>query len=235
MSLSTISTMGSIRSPKITNNGWGPYSFSFSTGLTSFSINSNTFTYTGGTGVDIFKNGEYQLNASSSYVFLPYLMFDNSTTTRWFSGLPQSNTLYDGSTLTYDRAAYDWTTGNYVGGKSDGSATWSTSGQLGEFFEIKFPFKYLLTKIYLRSSGGNEFARTPKILNICGSDDGITWTLVSSITTAITNNNEYSYNVVNINKYIYYRFVALKVTGGNNTGTCYSLVNFRTDGQAYSL
>jgi hypothetical protein len=240
MSLSTISTMGSIRTPKITN-GWGPYSFSFtsSTGLTSFGIDSNIFTYTGGTGVDIFKNGEYQINASSSFpTTLPYLMFDSSTTSRWFSGLTNQsnpNILYNGSSLTYDRAAYIWETGVYQGGRANGTATWSTNGYTGEFFQIKYPFNYVLTKIYIKTSGGNEFARSPKNLNIFGSNDGTTWVLVSSITTAITNNSEYAYNVSNTTKYIYYRFVASSITGGNNTGTLFSLVNFRTEGQAYSL
>jgi hypothetical protein len=46
---------------------------------------------------------------------------------------------------------------------------------------------------------------------------------------------EYSYTVANTTKYTFYRFLANKVTGGNNTGTCYSLVNFKTEGSAYSL
>jgi hypothetical protein len=239
--LSTISTLSSSSiSNIITNNGWGPYLFSFTgntSGLTSFNASSNIFTYTGGTGTDTFKNGEYQINTSSNFSTTPgYMMFDTSTTSRWFSGLSgQSNTLYNGSSLTYDRDSYIWATGVYQGGRADGTATWSTNGYTGEFFDIKYPFNYVLTKIYIKTSGGNEFARSPKNLNIFGSNDGTTWVLVSSITTAITNNSEYAYNVSNTTKYIYYRFVASSITGGNNTGTCFSLVNFRTEGQAYSL
>ena len=84
-------------------------------------------------------------------------MFDTSSTSRWFSGLPnQTNLLLDGTTLAYDQPAYIYTTGAYQGGRADGTATWSTNGYLGEFFQIKFPFNYVLTKIYITTTGGNR-------------------------------------------------------------------------------
>jgi hypothetical protein len=238
MSLSTITTISSHPfNKKIGTTGWGPVNFIFPSDLTSYAVNSNTITYSGGSGATAFKNGTYLIAAQCSFpTTLPWNMFDVSTTTRWFSGLiNQSNVQINGSTITYDQAAYDWTTGNYLGGRANGTATFNTNGYQGEYFQIQYPFQFIVTKVYLKTSGGNEFARAPKILYIFGSTDGTSWTLVDTITTAVTNNNEYSYTVANTTKYTYYRFLANKVTGGNNTGTCYSLVSFKTEGTAWSL
>jgi hypothetical protein len=246
MALSSISTLASASmfNKTIIDNSWGPYDFTFATttnGLAGYVIDNDTFEYTLGTGATSFKNGVYELKASATYPgtttpFYPYRMFDTSTTTRWFSGLPnQTNLLLDGTTLAYDQPAYIYTTGAYQGGRADGTATWSTNGYLGEFFQIKFPFNYVLTKIYITTTGGSEFSRGPKILHIFGSLDGTTWVLVSTITTTITNNLEYSYNVSNTTKYIYYRFVANTVVGGYTAGNNFSLASFRTDGTAWSL
>jgi hypothetical protein len=108
-------------------------------------------------------------------------MFDVSTTTRWFSGLlNQNNIALDGvSTVTYNSMIGQQVI--IVGGHTNGSATFNVNGYQGEYFQIQYPFKFVLTKVYLKTSGGNEFARAPKILHIFGSIDGSTWTLVDTI------------------------------------------------------
>jgi hypothetical protein len=72
-------------------------------------------------------------------------------------------------------------------------------GDQGKYFQIKYPFNFVLTKIYLRKSGGCEFARGPKTLY---GINGTTWVLVETITTAITTNIIYSYTVSNTTHYL---------------------------------
>jgi hypothetical protein len=239
MALSTIASIASYKSFGPNEPTWGPYSILFPTDLLgTTSVSDNIIDYADGAGANIYRNGIYRISAQCSHpTSLPWRMFDNSTVTRWFSGLQNTSniTLNGVSTVAYDRPCYDWTTGNYVGGRADGAATWNTNGYQGEYFQIEYPFNFLLTKIYLRTSGGNEFARAPKILYIFGSSTGSSWTLVDTITTSVTTNVEYSFNVSNTTKYKYYRFLANKVTGGNNTGNNFSLVSFKTEGTAWSL
>lgn len=238
------------------DNKWGPFLFTFATGpngLVSYIVESNSFTYTIGTNENVFKNGTYEINASSSSLSkLPHGMFDTSNelnlndselsnTSRWISGgLSENAVLLDGSLMTYNRASYIWNTGAYQGGRSDGTATWSTSGYLGEYFQIKFPFNYILTKIYMITS---EITRGPKILYIFGSHNGSSWIYVTQITTIMTpspaigtnvaRRTEYSYNVANASKYRYYRFVVNTIVGGWTGATICAISSFRTEGQAY--
>jgi hypothetical protein len=69
-------------------------------------------------------------------------MFDSSLTTRWFSGLSsaQHNITETGGKLFYNRPGYDWVTGNYQGGRTDGTATFNTNGYTGEYFQIQYAF-----------------------------------------------------------------------------------------------
>lgn len=178
-------------------------------------------------------------------------MFDNgdestisdlSQTSRWITGsLNGTAILLNGSSITYDRVSYISNTGAYQGGRSDGTTTWSTNGYLGEYFQIKFPFNYILTKIYMITS---EITRGPKILHIFGSHNGSSWIHVTQITTIMTQpppidaniarRTEYSYNVVNTSKYKYYRFVINTIVGGWTGATLCAISTFRTEGQAYN-
>jgi hypothetical protein len=240
MALSSIATIVSNQSFGPNEPTWGPYAFLFPTDLLgTYSVTSNTIDYADGVGATIFRNGIYQISAQCTTpgANIAANMFDSSTTTRWFCGLNGGNNIkLDGvSTILYDRACYDWTTGNYIGGRADGTATWNTNGYQGEYFQIQYPFNFVVTKIYLKTRSGNEFARAPKILYIFGSSTGSSWTLVDTITTSVVNDNEYSYTVSNSTKYKYYRFLANRVIGGNNTGDNFSLVSFKTEGTAWSL
>lgn len=242
MSLSTISTLSSssMKNTIITNNGWGPELFIFPTNLTSYTINSNNFTYSLGTGSTAYRNGEYKINANCwRDVNPPYLMFDNDANTFYLSGVNAGvNYKLDGTTSTYNRNAYTINTAPapYVGGNSNGTATFNTNGTTGEYYQIEYPFNYVLKKIYIKGQAGIYFTRSPKRLNIFGSNDGITWVFIVLITTGIANaTTEYAYNVSNTTQYKFYRFVANTLVGGNSWDGALAIGTFRTEGDAYSL
>jgi hypothetical protein len=241
MALSTISTVSShLLNGTQGDQSWGPVSFIFPTALTGMTISNNTVNYTTGTGSNTFKNGTYVMNANCwKDANPPYFMFDNNTTTFYFGGVNAgTNYKLDGSTSTYNRNAYTINTAPapYVGGNSAGTATFNTNGYAGEYYQIQYPFMYILTKIYIQGQAGIYYTRSPKKLYIFGSNDGTTWTYITLVTTAITNStSEFSYSVTNTTQYNYYRFVANTLIGGNSWDGALAIASFRTEGMAYEL
>jgi hypothetical protein len=242
MALSSISTLASASmfNKTANDNGWGPILFIFPTSLSSFTINSNNFTYSLGSGTNVYRNGEYKINANCwRNVNPPYLMFDNNPNTFFLSGVNGGvNYKLDGTTSTYNRNAYTINTAPapYVGGNSNGTSTFNTNGIAGEYYQIEYPFNYVLKKIYIRGQSGVYYSRSPKKLYIYGSSDGITWIFIVLITTAVANaTNEYAYNVSNTTQYKFYRFVGNTLVGGHSWDGAMSIGTFRTEGDAYSL
>jgi hypothetical protein len=241
MSLSTITTISSHPfNKKIGPSTWGPISFIFPTALTGMTISNNSVNYTIGTGANTFKNGSYVMNANCwKDSNPPYYMFDNNDTTFYFGGVNAgTNYKIDGSTATYNRNAYTINTAPapYVGGNTNGTATFNTNGYQGEYFQIQYPFMYVLTKIYLKGQAGIYYTRAPKRIYILGSNDGTTWTYIVQVITALTNStSEFSYTVTNTTQYQYYRFVANTLIGGNSWDGAVALASFRTEGQAYEI
>lgn len=237
MALSTITTISS--SPFKSVLGWGPISFVFPTSLTSYTISSNSFTYSGGSGSTLYKNGTYVINANTwNGTYPPYKMFDGDVNSLYMCGVNAgTNYKLDGTTATYNRNAYtiNSTPAPYVGGSS--GTVWNTNGYNGEYFQIQYPFNFILTKVYLMGEAGGTYSRSPKTMYIFGSTDGTNWTYVDVVTSTMNAGSptEFSYNVTNSTKYTYYRFVANTLIGGHSWDGALSMTSFRTEGNAYSL
>lgn len=177
MDLSTITTISSA----ITLNsklGWRPVAFTFPTSLSGYTISSNTFTYSDGSGSTSYQNDAYVINANTWYSsYPPYRMFDNNTSTYYMCGVNTgTNYKLDGTTETYNRNAYVINTApaTFQGGNSNNSAYWSTNGYIGKYFQLQFPFNFVLTKIYMAGEVEGTWTRSPKTLFVFGSTDGTT-------------------------------------------------------------
>lgn len=224
----------------------GSATFTFPTSLTSYTIGSNTFTYSGGSGSTLYKNGDYTISAQCwDSLYPPYRLFDNNTTTYWTCGTNGgTNYQLDGSTISaYNRSPYfpNATPASYRGGNDNNLATWSTTyntslNVTGEYWQVQFPFQFMLTKVYMIGESGTNVGRSPKSLYILGSTNGSTWTLVQIVTNSLMTQGtptEYSYTVTNTNKYQYYRFVAnTLISTPTFSGSC-SLISLKMDGTAY--
>lgn len=240
----SLSSMAMISSPIITNPKpevppWGPIPFIFPNHLTSYTVNNNTFTYSLGTGTNAYKNGTYNIRANCwRDINPPHLMFNGNASNFYMCGVNGGvNYKLDGTTAVYNRNAYTINTrpATFVGGNTNGTVFWSTNGIRGEFFQIEYPFNYVLTKIYIRGEA-KYFTRSPKNLYIFGSNDGSTWIQIALVITTIANaTTEYSYNVTNTTQYKFYRFVINTLVGGNSWDGATTIAIFRTEGQSYQL
>ena len=173
---------------------------------------SNTLTITDQTGPNIFKNGNYVTSESSGATS------DNKS---WAA--------FNGSTTSFCHSSYNtidgYTQGPYLYSHINGEATYQGGGSNyhttmvgntsyeGEWIQIKFPFKFVLTyySIYPRESipwnnGGL------KTFYVVGSNNGSTWnlldsqTLIELPTTLLT-----TFEVTPTNSYSYYRLIINKI------------------------
>ena len=161
-----------------------------------------------------------------------------------FGGLNgQANIMLDDvSTTTYNRNAYlqGAAPAVFQGGKTDGTATWSTSydatSVTGEYWQVQFPFNYNIKIVYLRDGPDGTYTRNPKELYVLGSTNGTTWTYVALITNTGMNGTgtEKSYPITNTRSFKYYRFVAKNLIGGNSWDGAVCVWGSRLSGDIYS-
>jgi hypothetical protein len=235
------------------NVGYFTASNSFNETVTGGKISS--LTYSSGTGTNAYLNGTYYLSASSyqpngTYngvsLGLPYILFSSIKNKDYFyhSGSSSGNVNLDISQNTlalYTQYAYNTSSKNYQGGGGAvGSAnyfrtTYNTSSTVaGEYIQTKFPFKILITKLEMlvrdTNTAGN---RVPNNVTILGSDDGSTWSLVSTVSFTINANPTLSNATISTSSYYYYyRFVVTSLSTAIQG--IINLCQFRITGNTYS-
>jgi len=183
---------------------------------------SDNLTVSTGTGSYIYINGTYSGYASSSstnggdgggYI---YPCFNNGNSGSFW------HTNYSGGTGAYALIGGQYNgSGSYLGTTS---TTISAISYIGEWCQIKLPYRLQLTNYYIASRSGQGTTRFPKIFYIAGSNDGTTWYLVDSksLTTSPDDGTgnlvSFTVNTAGENyytAYYYFRLVINYTFGGN--------------------
>ena len=224
MSLTTLSTMNyyllssdtvNVNNFPIETNMTFPNSYtSLASQISNLSYtdtHSPTFTYSNGTGIKTYANGNYKIITSSYDSFevgvinVGKMYFDDSFTTYGGQKWNSSYTIYSQGVQQPANTQDCYTTaGLYVGGGASYYFTTNYDGGSidGEYIQIELPYKICLKTLYI-SKRDNQTNRTPKYITIVGSDDGTNWTLIHhslSFPQSTSNNTWYSNNISNPSK-----------------------------------
>ena len=172
---------------------------------------SPTFTYSGGSGIKTYANGNYKIITSSYDSFevgiinVGKMYFDDNFTTYGGQKWNSSYTIYSQGVQKPANTQDCYTTsGVYVGGGTGYYFTTNYNGGSvnGEYIQIELPYKICLKTLYV-SKRDNQSNRTPKYITVVGSDNGTTWTLIHhslSFPQSTSNNTWYSDNISNPTK-----------------------------------
>jgi len=163
-------------------------------------IISNPFVYSAGIGSNAYRNGTYDVSASTYDTVDPnsYLWgaFDNVFTTYWKSG-----------------AAYD-ANGDYIG-----TTTTVANGSqniAGEWVQLKLPYSGKLVG-YTISAELIDSTTLPKTFYVVGSNDGATWTSIDYMDIPITVPEIVkTTGIFSSTYYNYFRIITNKTFGGSN-------------------
>lgn len=144
-------------------------------------------TYTQAQSGHEYANGEYILKSAS---YAEYPVGTNCTVKNCFDD--DFNTYYGSTYVGFvtNRAgvpntpaptANPYTSGSgtyiYTGG-GVANYTFTTSGQAGEWVQVKFPYKFCIKSLSFSRRPGNT--RTPRKITILGSDDETNWTTIQA-------------------------------------------------------
>ena len=201
--------------------------------------NINQFTYSSGPS---WANGVYYIMSSNisdtSYPKYAGYIFNkitpNSTNNSYWLGIQRNsiaqNVVYDTANnpsnglLYYSKlqvptsALYSTTTGEFTSYNATTmfpvSTTYDTSSvSNGDFFEVKFPFKFIIKNLYLSTPNWAY----PKMFRIVGSNDGINWTNITSnnLTGLVSDATLNKVITINSNEegYYHHRFIVESVNG----------------------
>jgi len=192
-----------------------PSSFSSPEYIGSYAIAESSAASTIAIGVNLFRNDSN--NDGTSYG------------TIWHCGYTGSSNI-DGAGVTYTRQPYNTNNGIYQGTPTyyfttpyytSANSTYNSTGFVGEWVQIKLPFKLKMTGYSHRTRYINiaTLGRNPSYYRIFGSNDGTVWFIVDEQTSATT-----TLNTININTstypdgkygYCYFRWVIQNITGGS--------------------
>jgi hypothetical protein len=182
------------------------------TSITS-AFTSNTPTVSTTVSGELYRNGLYDISASSQHgsgLYNAYKAFIGSSgagDTCWHS----NNNI---------RTPYD-SNGNYVGGSQFYTTTVNGVGTLsGEWLQIKLPYYLTLKKYELKNRPGYP-KRYPQNFYLIGSNNGSKWYPIDYRTNqTYTDGTTISYDISSSNttEYNYYRIVFLKLIGGVGDG-----------------
>ena len=185
----------------ISDNLPSGYSKGSSSNLDVVGMNSNVFTVSG--NANSLLNGQYIASTSSVYngTFFPYMLFDGSNNTQWYSGQTYSNPSGIGS--------YHF----YVGSVTTAVETIGTVS--GEWLQIRYPNPILVTGYTFSSSVSNYY---PNSFWLVGSNNGTTWyplNYKSGQWGGDTNSNTYTINEFDsAGAYRFFRMIFTAVNGG---------------------
>ena len=234
MAFSTISTISS--NSFISNIISVPHTYSnfvYPTDLnvTTNTIDSENYIYSGGSGSTLWKNGTYSMmSIYNNGIHSCYRVFSQDTSKFCMTGVVSTNTstIFDsssntaiaGNTLTYTRVAYN--SGAYAGGTSivgqNVITTYNiSSSSSGEFIQVKFPFKFILQKFTISLANTNSYG--PKNIRVLGSNDNISWTEVYFLIYNGTYTQEtlvllFNISSTNTTPYFHHRFIWEMNKGG---------------------
>ena len=185
------------------------------------------------TGQSSYLNGLYYASASSYthgagvLYYSPDKLFTNTSSSNytniWYINPGPSDTFIDISGISraagsYTREAYSGSP--YVGGGPSQYYYTTTAGGSnynGEWVQIRFPFRFLVTSISLKGRTG-AFQRMLATAYLLGSNDANTWILLYSINqSGQPGNLDYTLSLPNTysNSYTYFRLVASSLAGSN--------------------
>jgi hypothetical protein len=248
MAMSTISTINNFAtSAQVTGPQYTfvPFTFPTTLGVGVMTINSPTYNYSGGSGATAYRNGSYlMMTKYNNSTNVGWRMFSLDTKF-WMTGIIASNpwtffnstdgTVSNGTNLTYTRNAY-WTTGQYIGGTGNSAQNVTTpydttSTSSGEYFHCKFPFPFVVQKLYITLGNSNIYG--PRDIRILGSNNGLDWTNINlySFTGTYTAGVEvlvFDLTGISTIPYTHHRFV-FETNGGGNIIV---ITNCRIEGQA---
>jgi hypothetical protein len=125
---------------------------------------------------------------------------------------------FDGNAATYWHCSYDsspYSNGIYIGGFKTIVSDVSLSG---EWLQIKLPSPQIIKFFVIQNRSGYNGSRYPKLFTFAGSNDGNTWSKISTISLSEApidgSPNKYSTSSNTIS-YSYYRLIFQSLFDGN--------------------
>lgn len=114
-------------------------------------------------------------------------------------------------------ASSEWATHEaYKAFDHDNSTYWSTSS--GVYGELRFTFPSSeKVKTYTVRTSSQPLANVPKTWTFQGSNDGVSWTVLDTVSSWLSPNFTYTYSIPNNSYYDRYRLVITANNGGYST------------------
>jgi hypothetical protein len=117
---------------------------------------------------------------------------------------------FDGNASTFWHGASQYSNGIYIGGYTTVVSSQSISG---EWLQMKLPSPIILQSFVIQTRGG-FYNRNPKVFIVAGSNDGSTWSNITTVSLTVNPNTSSSNSVSNTISYSYYRLIIQEIFGG---------------------
>jgi hypothetical protein len=168
-------------------------------------------------------NGKYVVSSSSfsSDKNMPYLVFNGNVNEEfWQSDYADNKTIsYNKTYPLYNSNPYSGEESSIYQGGGSNENTWITKYKMnnenktlmGEWIQIKLPYKVSLTKYSLMTPDYSEYCTFPNTFFVLGSNDGNFWELLDKQNTKdlfLNDNNPFrEFEINNDRPFSYYRLV----------------------------